>query len=305
MYGKIISNLDEKQKLLWGNQPVSLQHNLIGTDLFSDKNIAQLIENLPRERVAINTMAPSGHKADSWSYVDRAGKSGQEIIDDVKSGQLWINITQIETLDPRFSDLLEQIYLELEKDLPDFKTFKRSIGLLVSSPKAQVFYHADVPGQSLWQIRGKKRILIYPNSKPFLLPNEIENVVRAVTEEEITYEDWFDEYAEVHDLEGGMMLHWQLNRPHRVMNLEGMNVSLTTEHWTPEIRRNYAMNYGNGLLRNFGFKPRSRAIEGPAFWAKVGLTAAWRTSGMHKRKAFKRSVNLSLKELNDRNFAAE
>jgi hypothetical protein len=305
MLGKIISNLEEKQKLLWGNQTISLKHNLMDTGLFSDDNIAELIEKLPKERVAINTMASSGHKAESWSYVDRANSTGHEIVNNVKSGQLWINITQIETLDDRFAELLEQIYSELEVELPDFQTFKRSVGLLISSPNAQVFYHADVPGQSLWQVRGKKRIYIYPNSEPFLMPNEMENVVRAVTEEEITYKEWFDEYAEVYDLEGGQMLHWQLNRPHRVVNLEGMNVSLTTEHWTPEIRRSYAMNYGNGLLRKFGFKPRSRITEGAVFWVKVALTAAWRLSGMHKHSAFKRDFKVSIEKLTQHHSPAE
>lgn len=299
MHNRLIGEVGERERLLWGNQTVSLRHSLAETGLFTDENIAGLINDLPRERVAINTMAASGHKADSWSYVDRAESSGSQILDMVKSGRLWINITQLETLDKRFEVLLEQLFDEMESTFTDFRTFKRSVGMLVSSPTAQVFYHMDVPGQSLWQVRGKKRIYIYPANDPFLIPAETENVVRAVTEEEITYRDWFDDYAEVYDLEGGQMLHWQLNRPHRVVNLEGMNVSLTTEHWTPMIRRSYAMHYGNGLLRKFGFNPKSRSLEGAAFWGKVGLTAAWRLSGMHKREAFKREFKHSADRLHE------
>jgi hypothetical protein len=84
------------------------------------------------------------------------------------------------------------------------------------------------------------------------------------------------------------MLHWQLNGPHRVKNLGTLNISLTTEHWTTSIRRNYAMNYGNGVMRNLGFTPKSRDIHGLGFWSKVGLTAAWRLSGLHRQSSFSR-----------------
>jgi hypothetical protein len=104
----------------------------------------------------------------------------------------------------------------------------------------------------------------------------VENVVRSLAMEDLSYEPWFDEHAEVHDMEPGDMLHWALNGPHRVSNLSGFSVSLTTEHWTSRIRRSYAMHYGNGILRNKGhWAPRSSSLNGPAFWAKAGLTAAW------------------------------
>jgi hypothetical protein len=90
-------------------------------------------------------------------------------------------------------------------------------------------------------------------------------------------------------MEPGDMLHWALNGPHRVSNLDGFSVSLTTEHWTSKIRRSYAMHYGNGVLRNNAhWAPKSSSLDGPAFWAKVGLTAAWRKSGMEKKQGYKR-----------------
>lgn len=288
MENAIINSFEDKHRELWSRHTVKLRHRLNESGLFSEAELADLIDTLPRSNVAINTMAPGEHRLESWSYCERGDHKGRDIIDIVKTGRLWINMTRLETVDARFSALLEEMFAEFQTCVPNFKTFKRSIGLLVSSPNAQVFYHADVPGQSLWQISGRKRIYIYPAEEPFLLAREIENVVRGITEEEITYRSWYDDYAEVHDLEPGDMLHWRLNGPHRVVNLDSVNVSLTTEHWTPEIRRSYAMNYGNGVLRELGFVPKSRRLEGLAFWGKVGLTAAWRMSGLHKDRSFKR-----------------
>ncbi len=98
------------------------------------------------------------------------------------------------------------------------RTYKHNLGILVSSPGAQVYYHADIPGQALWQIAGRKRVYIYPNTSPFLEPESIENIVMGTQEEEIPYQTWFDAHAEIHDLKPGDMLHWPLNGPHRVVN---------------------------------------------------------------------------------------
>ena len=48
------------------------------------------------------------------------------------------------------------------------------------------------------------------------------------------------------------------------------------------------MNYGNGILRSHGYPPRSRATNGAAFWAKVGLTALWRKAGLQEKQSYKR-----------------
>lgn len=288
MTGNIIETFDDRAKALWGQHTVRLRHRLAEHEMFSDEGLADLIGSLPPERIVINTMAPDGHRLESWSHCERGGHDGKAILELVKSGQIWINMVNLERVDRRFALLVEQLFDELQGYMPNFKTFKHSIGLLVSSPKAQVFYHADPPGQSLYQIRGKKRLYLYPKEMPFLQPSDIENVIRAVTEEEVAYQEWYDDYAEIYDVEAGDMLHWKLNRPHRVVNLGTVNVSLTTEHWTKEIRRSYAMNYGNGVLRSLGITPKSRRMEGAAFWAKVGLTAAWRFSGLHRKKSYEK-----------------
>jgi hypothetical protein len=48
------------------------------------------------------------------------------------------------------------------------------------------------------------------------------------------------------------------------------------------------MNYGNGLLRRYGWTPRSTATTGAAFWGKVGLTALYRKSGLQNKHGYQR-----------------
>lgn len=283
---KVFEDISYRDIQLWDNQTVKLRHNLADLELFSEESLAQLIESMDPRHIDITTM---GDDVSTWGHVDRAGATGATVLEAVRRGRLWINMMGMEQADPRFRRLLDQMFGELEAVLPDFATFKRKMCLLISSPTARVFYHLDRQGQSLWQIRGRKRVWIYPPTEPFLRPNEVENVMRALQLEDLSYEPWFDDYAEVYDLRPGDMVHWALNGPHRVTNLDTVNVSLTTEHWTSRIRRSYAMHYGNGVLRNvLHHAPRSDSLDGPAFWAKAGLTAAWRASGLQRKQSYKR-----------------
>ncbi|MEI9901842.1 MAG: hypothetical protein WDN31_19000 [Hyphomicrobium sp.] len=83
------------------------------------------------------------------------------------------------------------------------------------------------------------------------------------------------------------MLHWPLNapQPHRPNN-DCLNISFTTEHYTRDIRRSFIVHCANGVLRQqLGLtRRRGRQIEGPAYWSKVAVAAAWKLSGMQKKR---------------------
>ena len=284
---RILEPVEPRQVALWGQHTVALRHTLATRELFSDDSIASLIDTVDPAHMKIETMPDGGYDVRAWSSCDRGDLTGHQVLDAVRRGRIWIELKALEEVDDRFAEVLDGLYAELAAAV-GLRTFKRKLNLLISSPGARVFYHFDVPGQSLVQLRGRKRIWLYPPSAPFLHPENIENTVRSVATEGLEYHGWFDEYAEVHDMEPGDLLHWALNGPHRVANHDTLSVSLTTEHWTPEVRRSFAMNYGNGLLRTVGhWRPRSRSTTGPAFWAKVAMTAAWRASGMQHNQRYR------------------
>jgi hypothetical protein len=86
------------------------------------------------------------------------------------------------------------------------------------------------------------------------------------------------------------MLHWPLNCPHRIVNANCLNVSFTTEHMTDELRNAYAVNYANGILRRtLGLKTLARPTSGLGLYARLGLAAAYKYSGLqaHKRSGFR------------------
>jgi hypothetical protein len=289
---RIVQELEPRHRELWGRRPLLLKHTLAESPLFTDEVLAELIEAAPPRNLAIH--GEGGEDASSWPVVSRGDASGADVLAATRSGTLWINLVGVAEWDSRYAALCDEIFAELTEQLPGFDVIKRKLGVLVSSPKATVHYHVDVPGQAIWQVRGRKRFIVYPNTAPFLDPVELEDAVRAASYGLATFQPWFDEHAEPFDLEPGDMLHWPLNGPHRVENGDELSVSLTSEHWTAGIRRTYAMNYGNGLLRHYGWRPRSRAVSGPAFWAKVGLTAGYRKSGLQNKKGYQRVATMAV-----------
>ena len=92
-------------------------------------------------------------------------------------------------------------------------------------------------------------------------------------------------YAEVHMLEAGKMLHWPLNGPHRVVNENMLNVSFTTEHWTDELRKHYAVNYANGIIRSkTGLNKLSQQTTGLSYYAKLALAGAVKFTPLNPQK---------------------
>lgn len=291
MTQEIIADWQDRHRDLFGKHTIKLTHRLAETGLFSMQAIAELIDAYPEDLYNVTTMGRD-HTRKQWREGAVAGKTGAEVIEAVSKGRIWINLRRVMDVDPRYDRLMKDIFAAFESRVPGLKTYRQNLGILVSSPNAQVYYHADIPGQSLWQIAGRKRVYVYPNTEPFLRAADMESIVMGLQEEEIDYEPWFDEYAEVYDIGPGEMLHWGLNCPHRVVNADCVNVSVTTEHWTDSIRNAYAVHYGNGILRTrLGMAPRRHDLQGPSVYAKAGLALAWKKLRLNRKDAFVRKID--------------
>jgi hypothetical protein len=110
-----------------------------------------------------------------------------------------------------------------------------------------------------------------------LLPQWLEDIAYTGFEFSLVYDPAFDRQALVFELEPGQMLTWPLNSPHKVQNEDCMNISVTTEHWTPENRRAQKVHLANAVLRHrLGVHANGHTLKGPAYWSKALLQAAWR-----------------------------
>ncbi len=280
----IFTSWEEKHKALWNTQPLLIKHRLHTAPLFDNETLAGLIESYPRENYSI-VLVGERNARKLWREGDIGGLSGAQVIEAIAAGRMWLNLRSVHTVDKRYAELLDQILEEMRERAGIGPIVSRNAGILISSPNAQVYYHADLPGQSLWQIRGTKRVYIYPPVAPFLTPEQIERIILTGVEVDMDYAPWYDEHATVVDLKPGEMAHWPLNSPHRVDNHDCLNVSMTVEYWTDPIRRNVMMNCGNAVLRHkLGITPKSYALSGPGFWLKALLQAGAKRSGVLKKQ---------------------
>lgn len=275
----ILAEWQKHYEELFGQHILCLQHRLHVSPLFTDDALVQLLNNLDRNDYHVNLLDHDVRREGKFGNL-----SGEAILRAVREGDIWINLRAPGRTNPAYWKLLDGIYNEFEDKIPGLKTFKKTLTILISSPKVLVNYHVDVPGQTLWQIRGHKRVYVYPAKAPFLTQNGIEKVtINEAHETDIIFQDWFDDYAVVKNLEPGEMLHWPLNCPHRIENHDCMNVSVTTEHWTSELRKIYAINYANGMLRKAGFNNLSQSTKGIDLWIKMGLSGLIKYSRIQKK----------------------
>lgn len=270
----IITNWSEENKRDYDQRPLIAGHSLHEGNRFDDAGLAKLLDDYPRDKLGIYTM---GQDPENWkTFVggDAAELSGDEIIEAVKTGRIWLNLRAVNEDFDEYSELSEQMFKEV-KSCTGQSTFKQDLGLLISSPNAQVFYHLDIPLVLLWQLRGVKKVWIYPNTADFAPDENIERIVLKETEEEFEFKPEYDAHAFTVDLEPGMFASWPQFAPHRIENKDMMNVSLSVEYMTiPGILR-ANMLYTNGFMRRrFGTTPSRNNDTGAKLWAKAVLARA-------------------------------
>ena len=142
----LICDWHDKYRSLWGHQPIRLGHRLHKLDLFSADGLASLIESYPREHFSIVQTNDSTQRR-LWREGELGGLSGREVIEAIGRGRLWLNMRRLDAVDGRYARLLEQLFDEMRQLTHGFVTLQRGCGLLISSPRSQVHYHADLPGQ--------------------------------------------------------------------------------------------------------------------------------------------------------------
>lgn len=275
----IISNWEQRHGRLFGHEVVKLNHRLRETGLFSREAVGRLVERCPPHEFGLEAMDDNPNNPHRL-YGIRGDASGLDVIDAIEKGRIWMNIRRVMDWAPEYRKLLDEVFAEFQSRMPGFNTFKRNLGVLVSSPNANVFYHADIQGQSLWQIEGVKKVYLYPRSEAFISGDQVEKILLRETDESMRYEPWFDEYADVIDLQPGEMVTWPLYAPHRVHNHDCLNISVTMEHWSRETWNSYAVHYGNGVLRRtIGWNNASTAPKGLHVYPKAAAAFLWKKMG--------------------------
>jgi hypothetical protein len=240
----------------FGLQPVVAHHGLDEHEFFTDEILIDLLDRYPRNRLQAWTMGTDPCRREEWQPVDTTGVCGADLLAAVKTGRIWYNILRVDLFDPQYRAIIDQLYAEMARACPGFQPLSAVGTLLLSSPGAQVYYHADGPPTTLFHVRGRKRMWLYPaGDTRFVSQEMMEDIFGSAMDEEVPYSPEFDRHADVFDLGPGDMIWWAQNAPHRIENLDSFNVSLSTRYQTAESeRRKVLYNANRFFRRRLGFK---------------------------------------------------
>ncbi len=265
---------------------VLFQHRLAQTGLFEDAHLAELID-IARQKgpqfYTLGTLNEDGF-GEKWQNGVLEDMPGSKILEAIKKGHFWLQLQGLKEIAPEYYSLASQGFSELAEQNSGFRYYKLSCNLLISSPSARVLCHLDCAEVILWHIRGRKRVYLYDLTKQAFASDEtIENVIMRETEEEIPYEKEWDKLANVYDLEPGQAVNWPHFWPHRIDNIEGLNVSMQTEFYSDQGLRQYGVRYANGVLRRkVGLNLKSTSTTGPVAAAKAGIGLVSKKLGLQK-----------------------
>ena len=263
--------LSDADKAAFGRAPLRATHDLHQHELFTDEALIELLDRFPRHNLHALNMGTDPMRWDENRLALHDGVSGAELLRAVRQGRLWLNCTRVNLADPRYRQLIDRLYEQLGSQLADFHPRSTQGTLLISSPHALVYYHADCPASALWHIRGRKRIWIYPAlDERFLKREHLEDLFAGIRHEYMPYDPDFDRSAVIFDLEPGQWATWPQNAPHRVTNLDSLNVSLSTEHFTRDTVWRARIYSANRFYRE-RLHMRGLSTEGPnlSAFAKV------------------------------------
>lgn len=271
----VITDWTPEKGVAFSKANLAFRHGLNERSMFDDAGLEELLDRYPREKLGIFTMGEDPVAWASWRKGCAPGLTGSKLLEAALSGRIWLNLRETNRHLPAYQRLATEIFAEKEAMAPGLKTFKRDLGMLISSANAQVFYHLDVPLVSLWQLRGQKRVWVYPVADPFVSAEALERIVLRESAEQFAFDPAWDAAAQVHDLTPGRMVTWVQNAPHRIENGPMLNVSLSIEFMTADALMRANVIYANGVLRRrLGARPQVQTGFGPAAVGKVAVARA-------------------------------
>ncbi|MCC5996203.1 MAG: cupin-like domain-containing protein [Oceanicaulis sp.] len=274
----VLIDWNEDKRAEFRRGVMTARHRLHMAPEFTDLSLAALLDRHPRELTDICTMGDDPADRESWRGGSARNLTGMQLLEAVREGKLWINLREAMNRDPVYKPLFDALFTQLRRLNPGYRPVSVYGGILISSPRAQVFYHADVSETLLLHVKGKKRFRIYPPHAPWLNDRSMENILHKDQTEDMAFDTAWDADAAVLDLTPGSFVSWPLHAPHRVENLDGLNVSVTCEVVTQASLMKNAVLHANGALRRLGFNPRSTDARGVQALAKLAFSKAWKTA---------------------------
>lgn len=235
-------------KQTFGTEILRADHLFEQSDLFSNSGLATLLDLYPRNALEIWTSGETGDGRRSTLRGRAPRMPGKDIVEAVKHGQIWLTLRQADLSLPVLQPMAAEIHRSLSKATAR-NISRPGMNLIISSPNVQSPYRLDLSMSAMFQIRGSKRLRLFPCDEKHVAPEHIEQMVHQTRSNVLPFRDSFDKHARIFDLKPGMGVTWPQFSPYRIQNTQSLNVSLSYAFTTFESAVNTNAIYANALLR--------------------------------------------------------
>jgi hypothetical protein len=247
------------------NLPFGLKHHFVGNPLLTLPVLAELVRQLPRDRLEYNSgKAAISQTPETTPTVDLAP---EEIVRNIESAGAWMVLKSVEQ-DPAYRKLIEDALMEVARtrghDSLKAAGFEDIRGFIfVSSANSTTPFHADADENFFFQIHGDKFFHVYDNRDRSIASEEaLES--SAIKHRNLPYEARFDAKCTTYKLKPGDGVFVPYQWPHWVRTADSYSISLSLTWKSDAVRRRNDIFAVNAMLRGFGM-PQNPPGVNPAF----------------------------------------
>lgn len=241
--------------------PFAITHELKDHALFTLPRLVELARSMPRDRIEYNSgKAAIDQDPQTTEAVDL---SPADVVRRIETCHAWMVIKNVET-DPRYAALLSRFI----DDIATRSGIERAVFgdlqgfIFISSANATTPFHVDAEENILIQIRGRKHVHVFDNSRRDLVGEE-DLEISPSRHRNRHYEAAFEDRAHAFELAPGDGVHIPYMWPHWVRTGDEYSISMAMTWKTPAVRRANKIRLINGTMRHFGL-PQSPPGTHPA-----------------------------------------
>ena len=297
MTDRILPPLSADQKKIARKEILRFNHRLEDTGLFTDGALARLLDEHPRDELTICTMRPNPPADQPWIAGEAGNLSGAELVEAARKGALWVSPRSAMTRNPRYRVVFDQLMGEFSKET-GLPYLTADAAVLISSPNMGIFFHVDPAETMLWHVRGHKTIHVYPPRQDIVTEAALEAILMKENLSDLPWSGSFEDHGLPVMLEPGQAAFWPQHSPHRVVNGDDLNVSISVEFSSPQSMLTNSVFYTHGRLRRAtGWAPKSRGplqALAPAYLLAAKALKTWAPPANNVERAHVRRFDVDL-----------
>ncbi len=238
--------------------PFKIRHSLASHPLFEPDRIKKLLSAVPREKIEVRAVKTKD--ADDGSFMRREKDDTAnpiEAFEQLEEKTNWILVHESWIHDAGFKELLNDYISEMRQHFGEMAGKLNDLGcwLFLSSGSSVVHFHSDPDQSFLNQIKGSKTVYTYPAS--VLDESMIEGLVFTGDQKAVQYQPDYEQHLNTPvNIKPGESVFLPTFAPHRVINDEGLSISLNVGFNTQKSTRRKRIHLVNHHLRRLGFTPK-------------------------------------------------